>query len=65
VKPGTSLVYTAPYSRPPAATVETSPLVVGQMIIFGATLGYLYIVDISNGRIMDRLNLVAPVFSIV
>jgi len=35
------------------------------MIIFGATLGYLYIVDISNGRIMDRLNLVAPVFSIV
>ncbi len=65
VKPGTSLAYTAPYSGPPAATLETSPVAVGQMIIFGVTVGYLYIVDISNGRIMDKLNLVAPVLSIV
>ncbi|NLD64790.1 MAG: PQQ-binding-like beta-propeller repeat protein [Bacteroidales bacterium] len=63
VKPGTSLVYTAPYSKPPASTVESSPLAVGQMIIFGASDGYLYSLDRDNGRIMDKINLGAPVFS--
>ena len=63
VKPGTSLVYSAPYSKPPASTVEPSPLAVGQMIIFGASDGYLYSVDGDNGKIMDKINLGAPVFS--
>ena len=63
VKPGTSLVYTAPYSKPPASTVETSPIAVGDMIIFGASDGYLYTVDRENGRIMNKINLGAPVFS--
>jgi outer membrane protein assembly factor BamB len=63
VKPGTSLVYTAPYSKPPASTVEASPLAVGQIIIFGASDGYLYAVDREKGRTIGRINLGAPVFS--
>ncbi len=63
VKPVTSLVYTAPYSKPPASTVETSPIAAGDMIIFGASDGYLYAVDSGNGRIRSKINLGAPVFS--
>lgn len=63
VKPVTSLVYTAPYSKPPASTVETSPITIGDMIIFGASDSYLYAVDSSNGRIRNKINLGAPVFS--
>ena len=63
VKPGTSLVYTAPYSKPLASTVETSPVAAGDMIIFGASDGYLYAVDRGKGRIMSKTNLGAPVFS--
>jgi outer membrane protein assembly factor BamB/predicted phosphodiesterase len=63
VKPVTSLVYTAPYSKPPASTVETSPIALGDMIIFGASDGYLYTIDSGNGRIRNKINLGAPVFS--
>ena len=61
VKPGNSLVYTAPYSKPNAATVESSPVLVGRMIVFGASDGYLYAVDRDNGRIITKINLGAPV----
>ncbi|TFH47934.1 MAG: hypothetical protein E4G92_04405, partial [Bacteroidia bacterium] len=52
---------TTPYSKPNAATVETSPLPVENMIIFGASDGYLYAVDRDNGRIITKINLGAPV----
>lgn len=61
VKPGTSLLYTAPYSKPQASTVETSAIAVGDMIIFGASDGYLYAVDQKNGRTISKINLGAPV----
>jgi len=61
VKPGNSLIYTTPYSKPNAATVETSPVLAGTMIIFGASDGYLYGVDQGNGRIITKINLGAPV----
>ena len=60
-KPGNSLVYTAPYSKPNAATVESSPVLAGSMIVFGASDGYLYAVDKDNGRIITKVNLGAPV----
>jgi outer membrane protein assembly factor BamB/predicted phosphodiesterase len=62
VKPGVSLVYTAPYSKPYAATVETSPVLIGDIIVTGASDGYLYAVDQDNGRIITKINLGAPVF---
>ncbi|MCJ7820205.1 MAG: PQQ-binding-like beta-propeller repeat protein, partial [Bacteroidales bacterium] len=61
VKPGNSLIYTTPYSKPNAATVETSPILAGNMIVFGASDGYLYAVDQYNGRIITKINLGAPV----
>lgn len=61
VKPGNSLVYTAPYSKPDAATVESSPVLAGSMIVFGASDGFLYAVDKDNGRIITKINLGAPV----
>jgi outer membrane protein assembly factor BamB len=62
MKPGVSLIYTAPYSKPYAATVETSPVLAGNMIVSGASDGYLYVVDKENGRIISKINLGAPVF---
>jgi outer membrane protein assembly factor BamB len=61
VKPGNSLIYTAPYSKPDAATVESSPVLAGNMIIFGTSDGYLYAVNQDNGRIITKINLGAPV----
>jgi len=61
VKPGVALVYTAPYSKPYAATVETSPVLVGNMIVCGASDGFLYLVDPDNGTILSKTNLGAPV----
>jgi len=55
------LVYTAPYSKPDAATVESSPVLAGSMIVFGASDGFLYAVDKDNGRIITKINLGAPV----
>ena len=55
------MVYTAPYSKPNAATVESSPVLAGSMIVFGASDGYLYAVDADNGRIITKINLGAPV----
>lgn len=63
IKTGASLVYTAPYARPSAATVESSPILAGDLIIFGASDGYLYAIDKSNGRILTKINLGAPVWN--
>jgi len=60
VAPGNSLVYTAPYSKP-NATVESSPVLAGSMIIFGTSDRFLYAVDRDNGRIITKINLGAPV----
>ena len=61
VKPVNSLVYTAPYTKPNASTVESSPVLAGSMIVFGASDGYLYAVDTDTGRIITKINLGAPV----
>ena len=60
-----SLVYTAPYSSTPQATVETSPVSSQGIVYIGASDGYLYAIDQSTGIIKDKLYFGAPVFSTV
>jgi outer membrane protein assembly factor BamB len=63
VKTGPSLVYTAPYSKPYASTVETSPVMIDEMIVFGASDGFLYAVGQESGRVIAKINMGAPLLN--
>ncbi len=65
VNTGEALVYTAPYSRQPAATVETSPVLAGNVIYAGASDGKIYGVNKDSGEVVWQFNAGAPVFSSV
>lgn len=60
-----SLVYTAPYSTFPDATVETSVTGSEKAIYFGASDGYFYVVNPETGIVHQELNIGAPIFSTV
>ena len=62
---GQSLVFTAPYSTVPSATVETSPVLVNGIIYFGASDGNLYGLKQNTGEIVWKKSLGAPVFASV
>lgn len=61
VKTGSSLIYTVGYSKPFSSTVEASPLLVGNLIIFGASDGCLYAVDQADGAIVEKIELGSPI----
>lgn len=63
VKTGEALFYSAPYSRPESATVETPPVMIDGMICFGASDGCLYLVNPDNGQVLQKVNLGAPILS--
>ncbi len=65
VKTGESLFYSAPYSKFSSLTVETPPVLIRDHVVFGASDGYLYVVNPENGKIIKKTNLGAPVFSSV
>jgi len=60
-----ALIYTSPYTRYPASTIETSPVLAGNTIFFGASDGILYGVDINNGNVKWKHETGAPIFSSV
>lgn len=63
VETNPALAYTAPYTRKPVATVETSPVKAGDnMIICGASDGVLRAID-KQGRLLWSYNCGAPIFS--
>ena len=63
VQTSPALIYTAPYSRHPVATVETSPLLVGNTVYFGASDGILYGVNKDSGQTVWKHKTGAPLFS--
>lgn len=62
-KTGPSLIYTAPYTRYPGATVDTTPVLIGNRIYFGASDGCLYGIDAQTGKTVWKHHTGAPVFS--
>lgn len=58
-----ALIYTAPYSRHPVTTIETSPVLIENTIYFGASDGILYGVNIENGQTTWKHKTGAPVFA--
>lgn len=62
---GDALVYTCPYSRKPAATIETSPVLAGNTVYVAASDGTVYGVNREDGKIVWQHATGAPVFGSV
>lgn len=60
-----ALVYTSPYSRQPAATIETSPVLAGNTVYVGASDGTIYGVNKEDGQLVWKHATGAPVFGSV
>lgn len=52
--PGESILFTAPYIGKGSKTVESSPIIDGSELIFGANDGCIYRVDIKTGRPINK-----------
>ena len=62
---GDALIYTSPYVRNRAATIESSPVLSGDVIYVGGADGALYAIDRHKGRMLWHYNTGAPLFSSV
>lgn len=60
-----AMIYSAPYVRNPAATVETSPVLAGNTIFMGASDGNIYGLNRQNGKLQWKHQTGAPVFATV
>lgn len=49
-----NILFTAPYVGKGAKTVESSPVIDGETLIFGANDGYIYSVDIKTGEVLKK-----------
>lgn len=57
-----ALIFSAPYSRKPSATIETSPVWAGNTVYVGASDGTIYGVNRKNGRLVWKHQTGAPIF---
>lgn len=60
-----SLIYSAPYTKYPACTVETSPVLSGNTVYCTASDGVLYALDIQTGKQIWKHEMGAPSFASV
>lgn len=58
-----SLVYTSQYSNGDVKTVEGSMLERDGKLYFGASDGYVYIIDKATGKKMNEFNIGSPIFN--
>lgn len=62
---GDALIYTVPYTRNPVSTIETSPVLAGNTVYFGASDGTIYGVSAAEGKPLWKHRVGAPVFGSV
>ncbi|MBV8253979.1 MAG: PQQ-binding-like beta-propeller repeat protein [Chitinophaga sp.] len=63
-KPKQSLTFSAPYTLPPAAGIESTPLVAGNIAYVAASDGHLYVLNISGKpEVIQDIDLGAPVLA--
>lgn len=58
-----ALTFTGPYTRYPAATIETSPVLSGQTVFFAASDGGIYGLNKNDGQLIWQHQTGSPVFS--
>ncbi|MGN0536028.1 MAG: PQQ-binding-like beta-propeller repeat protein [Eubacterium sp.] len=52
---GEDMLFTAPYVGKGSKTVESTPVIDGDMLTFGANDGYIYSVDLKTGRAVKKV----------
>lgn len=62
-KTGTSLVYSAPYTSFPSCTVETSPVMSGDVVYITASDGCVYALSLTSGKLQWKYVVGAPCFA--
>ena len=62
-KTSPSLIYSSPYSKYPACTVETSPVLSGNTVYFSASDGVIYGLQLETGRLLWKYETGAPFFA--
>lgn len=62
---GGALVGTAPYAGVGSQTVEGTPVLADGKLIFGASDGYLYMLDPASGAVLQKRQIGAPVLGSV
>lgn len=61
-KTADALVYTSPYSRKTSSTIETSPILAGDIVFVGASDGTFYGVNKNTGKAVWQYSTGAPIF---
>jgi outer membrane protein assembly factor BamB len=60
-KTNPALLYTAPYTKDFQMTVDGGVALKGNNLYFGANDGYIYCIDVRNGRFIWRINTGSPI----
>lgn len=60
---GKARMFTAPYFTPGVQTVETTPKIVGEHLIFASSDGYIYVYDKSTARLHKKICVGSPVIA--
>ena len=60
---GASRLFTSPYIHGSIQTVETTPIVSGEKLIFGASDGYVYVYNKNNGCLIKKINAGSPILA--
>lgn len=50
-----NILFTAPYTGKGSKTVESTPVIDGKNLIFGANDGFIYTIDIKSGNLIGRI----------
>ena len=58
-----ALIYTSPYTKAFEQSIESSPVIYGNKVIFGGNDGYLYCVTLDKGSYVWRYNIGLPLLS--
>ena len=62
-RPGEALLYSAPYSKPSSATIESTPLYHNGRLYVAALDGNVYVLDAATGKVLQQFALGSPVFA--
>lgn len=60
-----ALIYTSPYTKTNEKTVESSPVLSGNVIYVGGSDGFFYALDLASGKELWKIDVGVPIFSAV
>ncbi|MCL3782024.1 hypothetical protein EMN47_16680 [Prolixibacteraceae bacterium JC049] len=62
---GSPMLYTPSYFSDNQQSIETTPVLIGNHIVFGAMDGFIYVLDVNSGKLLWKANVGAPILTTV